>query len=374
MENEKYYEILAKKLDAQIQGLSKLGTQGNVSDTWMEYLRTLIPADVIKYLIELPLFPNVINVKKFAKKINKSENETEKILEKLFKHDCVMRIGSKRKKYGITLPLLIFDAPPLSYNEMPKEKADKLAKLSFKYLIDEQWYRNFEGSSETPLTRVIPVQESIPVENNIIPYEDVVQIIDDAEVLSLQKCACRTRMDQLGVRKCDYPLETCIGVNLGAKYFIERGHAREISKDEAKKLCKKFNKMGLIHTTENFREGSHTLICNCCSCCCSLIGGITRWDNPRAVAKANYVAEIFNLEECSKCELCIDNCNFKAITMIDDGPVIDEKRCMGCGVCVVNCPMDVLKLKRLEREQIYKNIIELGLKIAKETNRDLKIF
>ncbi|MBD3227913.1 MAG: hypothetical protein GF329_06965 [Candidatus Lokiarchaeota archaeon] len=373
MKNEEYYEILAKKLDSAIQGLSKMGSD-KISETWMEYLRTLVPTDLIQYMIKLPVFPAVMTIRKFTREIDKTEEKATEILEELFNNDCVMRVGSKKKKYAIHLPLLIFDVPPLSYERYPKEKAEKLARLSIKFLEEEEWYKNFEGSPETPLTRVIPVQESVPIQQNILPYEDVEKIIDDSKLLSLQKCACRMRLEYLGRRKCDYPIESCIGVNQGAKYFIERGHAKEISKDDAKALLKKLNKLGLVHTTENFRKGNHTLICSCCSCCCNLIGGITRYDNPRAVAAANYIATIMNIEECQKCEICVEKCNFDAIRMGEISPNIDQKRCMGCGVCVVNCPNQIIELKRIEREEIYRDVIELGLKVAKETDREIKLF
>lgn len=372
METEKYYKILAKKLDKSLQGLSKIGTQGNVSKTWMDYLHILVDPRDIKYLIELNVFPNVMSIKKFAKKINKSEEEAFEILDRLIKNDCIMTIGSINKKYGIHLPFLLFDAPPLNYENYPPEKARKLAELSYKYLTEEEWYRNFEGSPETPLSRIIPVQEAVDTTKKILPYEDVLELVKNSDLIALQKCACRTRLEFLGLRKCDYPLESCIALNEGAKYFIDRGLATEISKEEAKELLKKFNKMGLIHTTDNFQEGKHNLICNCCACCCSLIGGITRWNNPRAVAAANFIAEIIDLENCAKCETCIKNCNFKAIVMGDNGPEIDKNKCMGCGVCVVNCPQGVIKLEREEREKIYKNLIELGARVLKETNRDLK--
>ncbi|NVM31443.1 MAG: 4Fe-4S binding protein [Candidatus Helarchaeota archaeon] len=372
-EIEKYYAILAKKLDATIQGLSPIGTQGNVSDTWMEYLRVLVDPKDVKYLIQLPVFPGMMKVKKFAKKINKSEEEATVILERLFKNDCLMRMGSKVKRYCIHVPFMFFDGPPLGFAEMPPEKARQLAELSYKYLVEEEWYRNFEGSPETPLSRIIPVQESVPIEQNIMPYEQVKEIVANASVLSLQKCACRTRMDYLGIRKCDHPLESCIGVDYGARHNIDRGHGREITKEEALELLKKYNKMGLVHTTDNFIEGNHNLICNCCSCCCSLIGGITRWENPRAVAKANFIAVVADLENCTQCGACEEKCPFHANSLGDNGPEIDPKKCMGCGICVVNCPSNVLTLKREDREVIYKNLLDLGLKVAKETNRQIKM-
>jgi electron transport complex protein RnfB len=366
------YQILAKKLDEALQGLSPLGTVGNVSDTWMEYLRTLVDPGDVQYLNKLPVFPGTITVKKFSKRIEKSEEVAAEILERLFKSDCVMQVGSTKKRYGIHLPLLIFDVPPLSYDEMPKEKAKKLAELSLKYLIDEQWYRNFEGSSKTPLTRVIPVQESLQPTQEILSYESVEEIVKNARILGLQKCACRVRMNYLGLKKCDYPIETCISVNQGAQYFIDRGHAKEITKDEALKLLKKFNKMGLVHTTENYGDHDHSLICNCCACCCSLIGGITRWENPRAVAKANFIVSLKDPDSCTQCGTCVEMCNFKALSLGDTSPEIDPDKCMGCGVCVVNCPAEVLELKRKEREVIYKDLIQLGLKVAAETNRKIK--
>jgi ferredoxin len=57
--------------------------------------------------------------------------------------------------------------------------------------------------------------------------------------------------------------------------------------------------------------------------------------------------------------------------MGDDGPMIDNKKCMGCGICVVNCPNEVMTLRREEREHVHKDLFELGMRILKETDRSL---
>ncbi|MHA1267475.1 MAG: 4Fe-4S binding protein [Candidatus Helarchaeota archaeon] len=369
---EDYYQILAQKLDRSLQGLSPIGTQGKISATWMEYLRVLVDPEDVEYLCQLPVFPGTLTVKRFAKKLKISEEEAKEILERLFRKDYVMRIGTTKHRYGIHMPFLIFDVPPLNYRKMPEEKARKLAELSYKFLIEDEWYRNFEGSPDTPLTRVIPVQESLRPDQKVLPYEQVEEIIKNAKIIGLQPCVCRARLDFMGIRKCDVPLESCISVNQGAQYFIDRGHAKQIDKATALQLLKKFNKLGLVHTTENYREGDHSLICNCCACCCNLLGGITRWKNPRAVARSNFIAFVLNSENCTQCGSCVEKCNFHAISLDDTLPKIDQDRCMGCGICVVNCPADVLTLKRLEREVIYKNLLELGMKVAKETNKEIK--
>jgi len=331
----------------------------------------------------LDVFPFTMPVKRFAKKIGKSEDEASQILEILFENDCVMRVRSKAKpnqyEYGIHLPFLFFDAPVLNFrNGYSDEKAKRVAELSLKFLEEEAWYKNFEGSPETPLSRILPVQESIPVGSKILPYEDIEKIIDNAEVLSLMECACRARLEMVNRRHCidKFPLETCIGVNQGGQYVIDRGKGRELSKDEAKELIKKFNKMGLVQTTENFQDGPHMILCSCCPCCCNLLGGITKsgWNNPRAIAATNFIAQIKDRSRCKKCKQCLQKCPFTAISFDDsDEIIINPEKCMGCGICIANCENDVLELVRFERETVFKDQIQLGLKVSTDTNRKIKL-
>ncbi len=368
MAHEDYYEILANKLDKSIPRLSPYGDKGNISETWMDYLKVLVPPELVEYLAKLETAPRSITLKRFAKKIHKNEEEALHILEKLIDNDCVFKIDTKEPKYLININNLIYNLPSLSYFKYPKEKAEKLANLSYKLFFEEEWYKVYSGSPKTSIFRVIPVQQPIKTEQLIMPYDDVEKIIDNARNISLAKCMCKMRNEFLGNRKCKdkYPLETCIILNQAAKYFIDRGLAHEISKEEAKELCKKFNKMGLIHTTENFSEGDHVLLCNCCPCCCNPLAGITMLDKPHSVAVANYFASTITPENCEKCETCVENCAFNAITMKNNGPEINKERCMGCGVCVVNCPSNVLELKPLKRKEIPKNAMEMVQKIGSE--------
>lgn len=368
MSNEDNYEILAKKLDSAIPRLSPYGNKGDISKTWIEYFKVLVDPEDLKYLLKLDTPPGSTTLRRFAKKIKKSEKEALEILERLIANHCVFRYGITEIKYQINVNQLIVNLPAVKYFDYPKEKAEKLAYLSDKLFFEEEWCKTYQGSPQTKFFRVIPVQQSIKTETLIIPYDDVENLIDKARYVSLTKCMCKTRKEFLGKRKCKdkYPLETCIQLNQGAKYFVETGLGREISKEEAKELCKKFNKMGLIHMTENFNEGNHTLICNCCSCCCVALAGMIQYDNPHTVAAANYVVEIINLENCEKCETCVEKCIFNAISIEESGPIINNEKCMGCGVCVVNCPSNVIKLKSIKRNSIPKNFMELGLTIGRE--------
>lgn len=49
-------------------------------------------------------------------------------------------------------------------------------------------------------------------------------------------------------------------------------------------------------------------------------------------------------EECCGCTACYAICSQGAITMISDEegfkyPQIDEKKCIGCGICLKTCPI-----------------------------------
>lgn len=45
----------------------------------------------------------------------------------------------------------------------------------------------------------------------------------------------------------------------------------------------------------------------------------------------------FDARKCSLCEICIEKCPFGALSMEENGIVVNEK-CRVCGVCVRNCP------------------------------------
>jgi len=77
---------------------------------------------------------------------------------------------------------------------------------------------------------------------------------------------------------------------------------------------------------------------------------LTRLDNPRAIAKANYISTV-DKELCAACGTCIERCKFDAIT-VNERAYIKTGKCVGCGLCAVTCPNDAITMERLERELI----------------------
>lgn len=194
------------------------------------------------------------------------------------------------------------------------------------------------GSSATPHTRVVPLQTAIPVTTDILPYEDVFKLIEDAGFMALAPCACRT-----SVGACDKPREVCFVFGSAGRFLVERGLAREVSKDEAKQVLTMAEEHGLVHCTNNTQR-DRLVICNCCSCCCTLLRGINVLKNPHAVASSQYIID-FRDAECVACNACLDRCQVYAISESHLSIQVDSNRCIGCGLCVSVCPTSALKLK-----------------------------
>ena len=50
-------------------------------------------------------------------------------------------------------------------------------------------------------------------------------------------------------------------------------------------------------------------------------------------------------DECVGCEVCVDECPNEAISMGGDVAVVDESKCDDCGTCVDSCPTEAISVK-----------------------------
>jgi len=195
-----------------------------------------------------------------------------------------------------------------------------------------------------PASRVIPARASIDESAKVLPNEDINGVIDKANRVAVVKCPCR-RMAQ----KCDRPVEVCLQLNKGADYAIKRGSGREVSKEEAKEILQLAAEGGLVHSVGNAPEVGH-YICNCCpDCCIFMYPWLTYGGVEKGIAKSRFEARI-DVELCSGCQDCVEQCPFGAIEMAKVAghkkmkAQVNPDKCYGCGVCAVNCITDSIKL------------------------------
>ncbi|KPK47697.1 MAG: hypothetical protein AMJ77_02305 [Dehalococcoidia bacterium SM23_28_2] len=232
----------------------------------------------------------------------------------------------------------------------PSPELDRLGDLWEKY-FEEAWGRELATGS-IQFARALPAIES-PKEQ-VMPYEDAVQIVQTAPSPTILPCICRQ-----AARNCDDPLDVCMvfgqelyGGNVPGEPVLDPTQMvdappriRPVSADEAVETLKRAEKAGLIHMTLNTKE-DRWLICNCCSHACHALRGITQLDVPHAVAPSSYWA-VVDEDLCNGCAACVERCHVDAIRMRnDDIAEVDYELCLGCGVCTSECPPEALRLEK----------------------------
>jgi len=228
----------------------------------------------------------------------------------------------------------------------------ELAQLMHEYLYgdpEQKMGREF-FTSKTPLTRSLAYEEHIPVSSQVATYESAREIIKNSGYGAIGMCYCRHKKEHLGETcKKDAPThEICISLGTAAKFMVRRGFAEKRSTEQLLTVLERARDLRLTHITDNIRH-KPSFICNCCSCCCELLGGVQR-GYPMGVAKTNYTLRI-DVETCLGCGLCQKACNVAALEMVESENGKRKKtvriigdNCLGCGACISVCPSHSLSL------------------------------
>ncbi|MFX0207735.1 MAG: 4Fe-4S dicluster domain-containing protein, partial [Candidatus Hodarchaeota archaeon] len=139
---------------------------------------------------------------------------------------------------------------------------------------------------------------------------------------------------------------------LNWKIPYDRNLAHEITRAEAEGIVKQAEDAGLVHTTNNSQDRLN-FVCNCCSCCCTVLRGLTELKNPNAFAKSRCYAEV-DSNLCVGCGICEDErCPVNAITVNENVARVARTHCIGCGLCATTCTEEAISM--LPREQAPKS-------------------
>jgi ferredoxin len=90
------------------------------------------------------------------------------------------------------------------------------------------------------------------------------------------------------------------------------------------------------------------------------------------VASSAFINTV-DAELCNACGLCVESCQFGALTVIDLA-IVDGFRCVGCGVCVNTCPDHALVLVRRPEDEVKPvpvNIVDWSMQRAADRGIDL---
>ena len=195
-------------------------------------------------------------------------------------------------------------------------------------------------------TQLVTVQEDVTLTNleHIIPYARAKDIVlKNPDHIVVIDCACRAVRDNL----CG-PLDVCLVIGEPFASFVAEHHPRRsrwITPQEATDILKAEDERGHVHHAffKDAMLNRFYAICNCCSCCC---GAMNAWSHGTPMlASSGYVA-VVDSESCIGCGICVDACQFGALSLVEDIATVDSEACMGCGICVSQCDQEACSLLR----------------------------
>ena len=225
-------------------------------------------------------------------------------------------------------------------------------------LFDGELARLFEDYYQRAFTRilavqpafhrVIPVGESIKMDMEVAPFESAVGIIEQAQSWGVLDCICRKQTALIG-KPCKHPVDVCMAMSDSPDAFTNSTDIKALTKEEAYAVLRRADQAGLVHTVSNNQRGN-LYICNCCTCSCGILRGMAELGIANVVASSAFINTV-DEDLCNACGLCVDSCQFDALTM-ENFALVNRTRCVGCGVCVNACPDHALALVRRPEAEI----------------------
>ena len=333
---EDVYERLREKLDRFPIGFPK-------TEEAMEILKTLYTPEEAELALKLPMTSKPFE--EIVKEIGEDPEELRKKLDRMAEKGTVFTVEREGKRLYRMLPSLVGFSETPFWPGKRDERTEKLAPLWREYF--EKRFSYEIGDRKQPIMRVIPVDVAISSRSQILPYEDIKELLKQNRYFAVANCPCRQIAHYVG-EGCNHSLEVCLHFDSLGEYIVEHGMGREITREECLEILRKCNEEGLVHTTEN-HQGKLTTICNCCGDCCVFFRALKHSKLPRALARSNYVSRV-DADLCVACGTCAERCPMEAIT-VNDYAVVDEERCVGCGVCYPTCPQEAITLVRKPEEK-----------------------
>ncbi len=328
------YRKLARRLDMIPNGFPE-----TESGDELRVLAKIYTPEEAALASELRLMPE--SAEQIAQRTGRDPAETGALLEEMVGKGLI-RVGreGEERTFGL-LPWVVG-----VYEEQMYRMDEEMARMV------EEGFQVFAEKVLAPLPslhKVIPVEKSIPVEVQVFPYEQASAMLENAKSFGVRKCVCRVQKGLVG-EPCKYPVEVCLVFAPVEGVFDDDINSRVITKEEALKILRETEEAGLIHSASNVQEG-HFYICNCCTCCCGIMRGISQLGIANSVAKSDFYATV-DQEVCIGCEACVKRCQFHAPSLVDNVSRVDRERCVGCGQCVMTCPSGAMTLVRKPVDQI----------------------
>jgi len=319
----------------------------------LRILRRLFSEQEAQIATELTLIPET--VESISARLNWAAVELEKVLDEMAGKGLIFKLEKKETKYMAAQ--FVIGIWEFHVNDLdPDLIRDFNAYVPY---LAKQWARQ-----KTNQLRVIPVSKSLSAQIEIMPYEAAEELIRSQSKIVVAPCICRKEHRMAG-KGCDNPMEVCLVFGSSAAYYENNGLGRQVDEKEALAILEEGIDAGLVLQPGNAKKAMN--ICMCCGCCCQVLKNLKAMPAPAKIIRANYFA-VVDEDKCVDCGVCVERCHMDAIT-IDSGAHIDLDRCIGCGVCIPSCETEALSLAAKateERQEPPRTVYDTYFKIAQE--------
>jgi len=355
------YRLLQQHLDRQ-----PVGYPATWSGTDLRFLRRMFTPNEARVALHLSHQPVPLPAIVERTAAEFSAEQTARLLESMFERGAIGWKERSGVEYWFLLPVVV----GIYEGQDGELTADFLADTE-PYMKSLSYGASLLAVSP-PQMRTIPVNQSIPVAQNVATYDQIRSIVAEARgPFVILKCICRQRM-ALNRKPCKQTsrLETCLTFDDTAAMIKHRRHGREVPREEALDILRQNEDDGLVLQPANARRPG--FVCSCCGCCCGMLSLQKHLPHPLDFWTSNFRAEIDGAL-CKSCGKCVSRCQVGAVNLpVPKGRTrsksparINPDRCIGCGLCVTTCPSHALRLtKRIPETVPPESEEELQTQIA----------
>jgi len=247
----------------------------------------------------------------------------------------------------------------------------ELADDIYEGLFEHHW-----KNRKTKQLRVVPVGTAVDGKSRVKSYDLIRELVKGPGKgpYAVAPCICRVEQIKKG-NEVTRPMETCLVFGLVARYYIENGIGKSLTRDQLMEKIDECERASLVPFSTNSRE-----IVNMCMCdkdSCQIFRHLRMLEKPAWGVNAAFSAAI-DVRLCNGCKKCTQKCQIDAIVATDVQVQTGKKakihevnpdRCIGCGLCVTTCPTEALKLVAKDEGEARtppKNTLEQMMQMAKK--------
>jgi len=189
----------------------------------------------------------------------------------------------------------------------------------------------------------------------VLPIEDVEQVIEMVDSITRMPCGCRFMTTGMADKRY------CFGLGMDRYGLLGRfpdaaSSLEVLDKKEAKKIFRQFDEEGLMHSIWTGVTPYVVGMCNCDRDCGAYKGYVEMRGAP-SFFRAEYICQV-DWDLCTGCRSCMSQCQFGAqfYSSALAKVYIDPARCFGCGVCRAACPQDAIALSPRQENARARNL------------------